>query len=77
LNAGWDEELLIIELQELLACDLEFDVEITGFSTAEIDGLVDSLKPEEQGDSADEELPAARGGTVGVRARRSMDSRKP
>jgi hypothetical protein len=58
LNAGWDEELLTIELQELSACELDFDIEITGFSTAEIDGLVESLKPEEQGDPADEELPA-------------------
>jgi hypothetical protein len=42
LNAEWDEELLTIELQELSACDLDFDIELTGFSTAEIDGLVDS-----------------------------------
>src|SRR5258707_10251418 len=63
LNAGWDEELLTIELQELLACDLEFDIEVTGFSTAEIDGLVASLKPEEQGDPADEQLPSLSDGT--------------
>jgi DNA modification methylase len=56
LNAGWDEELLTIELQELLACD--FDVEVSGFSIAEIDGLVDSLKPEEQGNPADDRLPS-------------------
>jgi DNA modification methylase len=58
LSAGWDEELLTIELQELSACDLDFDIEITGFSTAEIDGLIGSLNPEDQGDPADEELPA-------------------
>jgi DNA modification methylase len=63
LNAGWDEELLTIELQELLACDLEFDIEITGFSIAEIDGLVESLTPEEQGDPADDQLPALSEGT--------------
>src|SRR5258707_6423177 len=57
LNAGWDEELLTIELQELLACDLEFDIEITGFSIAEIDGLVESLTPEDQGNPADRQLP--------------------
>jgi len=34
-NAGWDEETLAIELQALI--DLDFDVELTGFSTAEID----------------------------------------
>jgi DNA modification methylase len=56
LNAGWDEELLTIELQELMACD--FDIEVSGFSIAEIDGLVDSLKPEEQGNPADDRLPS-------------------
>lgn len=34
-NAGWDNELLKIELQGLL--DLEFDVDVLGFSTTEID----------------------------------------
>jgi DNA modification methylase len=62
LNAGWDEELLTIELRELLACDLDFDIEITGFSIAEIDGLVESLKPEEQGNPADDQLPRLREG---------------
>ncbi len=35
LNAGWDKEILAIELQTLV--DLEFDVELTGFSLAEVD----------------------------------------
>lgn len=39
LNAGWDREILAIELQALI--DLEFDVEITGFSMAEIDFLIE------------------------------------
>lgn len=34
-NAGWDRELLAIELQGLI--DLDFDVDLIGFSTAEID----------------------------------------
>ena len=34
-NAGWDKELLAIELQHLV--DLDFDVELTGFDIAEID----------------------------------------
>src|SRR5687768_13078128 len=38
-NAGWDREVLAIELQALI--DLEFDVEITGFSLAEIDLVLD------------------------------------
>jgi DNA modification methylase len=40
-NAGWDSELLRIELQELQALDLAFDIEITGFGTTEIDILID------------------------------------
>ena len=39
LNAGWDQEILAIELQALV--DLEFDVELTGFSLAEIDIVID------------------------------------
>lgn len=39
LNAGWDREILAIEFQALI--DLEFDVEITGFSLAEIDFTLD------------------------------------
>ena len=35
LNAGWDRELLAIELQGLV--DLDFEVESTGFSLAEVD----------------------------------------
>lgn len=34
LNAGWDQDLLAIELQGLI--DLEFDIELTGFSLAEV-----------------------------------------
>ena len=37
-NAGWDEDLLAIELQELL--EMDFEVTLTGFETAEIDGLL-------------------------------------
>lgn len=41
LNAGWDEETLRVELAELQALELDFDIEITGFETARIDLLVD------------------------------------
>jgi DNA modification methylase len=39
LNAGWDREILAIELQGLI--DLEFDTDVTGFSLAEVDFLLD------------------------------------
>lgn len=42
LNAGWDQELLAIELQALI--DLEFDVTVTGFSLAEIDLTLDHAR---------------------------------
>lgn len=40
LNAGWDQELLATEFQALI--DLGFDVELTGFSLAEVDFALDS-----------------------------------
>jgi len=64
LNAGWDKEILAIELQALV--DLKFDVELTGFSLAEIDlvidqaGDADPAKP----DSGDDLVPMAAGAPV-------------
>lgn len=59
LNAGWDEELLALELKEIAqATDLDFDVSITGFLISEIDNLIEGLNVEEPGDPADEALPA-------------------
>jgi len=57
LNAGWDEEILALELQSLLDVDLDFDIGITGFSIAEIDNLIEGLSPEEAGDPEDDRLP--------------------
>jgi DNA modification methylase len=51
-NAGWDRELLTLELQEL-SVDLNFDVTVTGFETAEIDLLISELN-EDTADEADE-----------------------
>jgi len=42
LNAGWDREMLAIELQGLI--DLDFDVAITGFSLAEVDLVLDEAR---------------------------------
>lgn len=57
LNAGWDEELLAAELGALYALDLDFDVEITGFSIPESDNLIDSLSVEEPCNPEDDQLP--------------------
>lgn len=42
LNAGWDNEILAIELQALI--DIEFDLSLAGFSLAEIDFTLDSAR---------------------------------
>lgn len=58
LNAGWDRELLAIELQELV--DLEFEVELTGFSLAEIDIVLDEAREGSPsgGAETDDDIPA-------------------
>ena len=38
LNAGWDEELLKNEVEQLIAND--FDIDLIGFSDEEIDSLL-------------------------------------
>jgi len=45
LNAGWDQDLLAIELQALI--DFDFDLELTGFSLAEVDLVLDDAKERE------------------------------
>ncbi|MEL6504918.1 MAG: DNA methyltransferase [Pseudomonadota bacterium] len=47
-NAGWNEELLAIELQGLI--DLDFDLDLIGFSTTEVDIVLDG--PMEKGPTA-------------------------
>ena len=42
LNAGWDRLLLAIELQGLI--DLDFEIELTGFSLAEVDIVLDEAR---------------------------------
>ncbi len=54
-NAGWNREILAIELQELLSIESGFDIALTGFETAEIDLILQESA--HQPDPADE-LPA-------------------
>jgi DNA modification methylase len=51
-NAGWDRELLALELKGVLELDLDFDVTATGFEMGEIDVLIDDL--DEDDDDLDE-----------------------
>lgn len=63
LNAGWDRDLLASELQGLI--DLDFEVELTGFSAAEIDFALDAAadaRPD--GDDAIDRVPELIGPSV-------------
>ncbi|MDZ7736895.1 MAG: ParB/Srx family N-terminal domain-containing protein [Gammaproteobacteria bacterium] len=51
-NAGWDKDLLTIELQYLDVLDLDFEITVTGFETGEIDVLLAGTDPQ-QPDAAD------------------------
>ncbi len=64
LNAGWDSEILAIELQALV--DLEFDVELTGFSLTEIDLVLDEAGEADPdgSDASDDLVPALAGSAV-------------
>src|SRR5260370_38679098 len=42
LNAGWDLEILQLELSELASIDVEIDLNVTCFSTGEIDVILTS-----------------------------------
>ncbi len=53
LNAGWDLDMLALDLKELSELDLHFDLEISGFSTAELDVILDAGS-QQKPDSADD-----------------------
>ena len=64
LNAGWDKEILAIELQGLI--DLDFEVELTGFSLAEIDFVLDEAGDADPGgaDEPEDNVPEVSGVAV-------------
>jgi len=53
LNSTWDLENLQLDMKELSALDLNFDLEITGFETAEIDLLIDGATAPTKADPSD------------------------
>jgi ParB-like nuclease family protein len=55
LNAGWDMEILRLELGELASLDVTIDLSLTGFSTGEIDVILSSAD-----DPDDEVIPPVR-----------------
>ena len=54
-NAGWDKELLAIELQGLI--ELEVDIELTGFDMAEIDLILEEAREASDAPSGPEDTP--------------------
>jgi len=61
LNAGWDMEILKLELSELATMDVDIDLTLTGFATGEIDVILDG-----QDDPDDEEISGYSGITGSV-----------
>ncbi len=61
-NAGWDREILAIELQALV--EVDFDVELTGFETSEVDLLIEDLEASGSVDAADKQPAPAAGPAV-------------
>ncbi len=63
-KAGWDREILAIELQHLTSLDIDFDVTVTGFEMAEIDLLLGEVdaKPD-----ADDIVPPTQSGPAVTR----------
>lgn len=51
--AGWDRDLLEIEFQELSEVELNFDLEVTGFETAELDLLIGGGTDQDAVDAGD------------------------
>ena len=61
LNAGWDREVLAIELQGLI--DLGFDVETTGFTLGEIEIVLEEAAegaPHDASEGSEDDIPPVR-----------------
>ncbi|MES0022086.1 MULTISPECIES: DNA methyltransferase [unclassified Mesorhizobium] len=52
-KAGWDKQILAIELQALV--DLDFDVSLTGFDIPEVDLIISEFSPNNQDDESEED----------------------
>lgn len=67
LNAGWDLEILTLELAELAVLDVDLDLSVTGFSTGEIDvALTGAPDPDDEAIPAVPETPRTRPGDIWV-----------
>ncbi len=67
LGAGWDLDLLKLELAELSTLDVEFDLSVTGFSTGEIDvALKGAPDPDDEAIPAVPKTPRTRLGDIWI-----------
>ena len=55
LNAGWDDELLALEIKDLQ--ELDFDVSLLGFSDDELSKIFNDAMEEKEGLTEDDEVP--------------------
>lgn len=63
-NAGWNREALALELSELTGLELDFELELTGFETAEIDLILEPPATKAVADPADACPPLATGPAI-------------
>ena len=63
-NAGWNGDILAIELGALSAVDLDFDLGVIGFDPGEIDLIIEGAGSAEPDNPADDRLPALAGEAV-------------
>jgi len=66
-KAGWDREILAIELQHLTEIDVDFDVTITGFEIGEIDLLLGTSQTGDTTADPADEVPAIPAGAAVTR----------
>lgn len=67
-NAGWDRELLGLELKYLSELDVDFDVTITGFDAPEIDVLIGELSLDGDGEDPADTVPEPAAGPAVTRS---------
>ena len=60
--AGWDREILAIELQNLLDDEIDFEITDVGFETAEIDLILGDMSGDSCEPDLDDEVPPVRSG---------------
>jgi DNA modification methylase len=66
-NSMWDDRLLAEHFKELTEIDLDFDLEVTGFDTAEIDLRIQGLTLESEEEDPADSIPDSRNAPVVTR----------